>query len=131
MVQVRTRKRPSAEVEEDLRANGLLFSTTDADNTPLSFSPDWSSQAIDRWFREIAPKPFEYLGLMHGPRNGKQKEYHWRLLRRDPKAVFLYGNEDMSGNDLDVVKGGAGRNKMTCRIMIGMYSFFIHLQGIS
>ncbi len=64
---------------------------------------------------------------MYGPRNGDQKEYHWRLLRRDPKAVFLSGNEDVSGNDLEVVKGGAGRNKKTYRIMIGMHSFFSHL----
>lgn len=53
------------------------------------------------------------------PLDGNRKEHRWRPLRRNPKDVFLYGNEGVSGNGLDVAKGGAGRNKNTYWVMIG------------
>ena len=96
-----------------------LLVDEDAAGRPLEFSPDWFTQAIDRWLRSLAPKLFQYLDLTSGVRDGTNDKYHWRLVRQQHKRVFLFGKELVSGSDLSKCIGGQARKKETFRVHIG------------
>ncbi|KAI1788741.1 hypothetical protein LXA43DRAFT_1096922 [Ganoderma leucocontextum] len=118
-VELRCDKAPTGPEEEELRGEGIrLLIDEDATGRPLEFSPDWSTQAIDRWLRGLAPKLFQYLDLTYGVREGNDDRYHWRLVRQQHKRVFLFGKELVSGADLGKCLGGQARKKETFRLHI-------------
>ena len=106
--------------EEELCQEGVgLLVDEDSSGLPLQFSPDWSTQAIDKWLHALAPKLFEYLEVTFGICDGTNNQYHWRLVRQQHKRVFLFGKELVSGSDLGKCIGGQARKQETFRLHIG------------
>ncbi|KAI1782145.1 hypothetical protein LXA43DRAFT_1104658 [Ganoderma leucocontextum] len=118
-VELRSDKPLTGPEEEELRQDGVrLLVDEDATGRPLEFSPDWSTPAIDKWLRTLAPKLFQYLDVTFGVRDGTDDQYHWRLVRQQHKRVFLFGKELVSGTDLGKCMGGQARKKETFRLHI-------------
>ena len=86
----------------------------------IQFSPDWDARDIDRWLCGLFPKVFQWLDAYLGsPTEGS---FHWVLLQKERRKLFVLERAEMSGKDLILTWGPAGRKYLEYTIRIGEYS---------
>lgn len=83
----------------------------------IQFSPDWDVGDIDRWLRGLFLKVFWWLDAYLGsPTEGS---FHWVLLQKEQRKLFVLERLQMSGKDLILTRGPAGRKYLEYTIRIG------------
>lgn len=106
---------PGPKIVQQYLQDGLAVD--EHNGQPLEFRESWSQAAVDQWFRRILPKPFEWLDARFGiPEDG---EFHWVLLRRDQRALFVVRHKASTGVELSKAKGTAARNPSQWNVRIG------------
>lgn len=92
-------------VEKLLKYKLVVFKTRE--DKELQFSPDWDQKRIDKWFRDLFPLLFEYLDYRYP--GDAASGYHWVLLGKDQRTLFLMDRERITGAELNESKGPTRR----------------------
>ncbi|KAJ7731741.1 hypothetical protein B0H16DRAFT_1468913 [Mycena metata] len=95
------------ELEKRSKFGVVAFETRSADS--LEFGIKWSQKQIDKWLREILPLAFEFLDKRY-PKD--IEGYHWTLVRKHGKQVFVMHRTNTTGQELEEAKGPATRKWM-------------------
>ncbi|KAJ7753473.1 hypothetical protein B0H16DRAFT_1459372 [Mycena metata] len=95
------------ELEKRSKFGVVAFETRSADS--LEFGIKWSQKQIDKWLREILPLAFEFLDKRY-PED--IEGYHWTLVRKHGKQVFVMHRTNTTGQELEEAKGPATRKWM-------------------
>jgi hypothetical protein len=104
---------PKAFHLEELRKAGLSVSK---DN--LEISIQWMQSEIDDWLRTLFPLVFQWLDTRWGkPESGR---FHWALLQKSYSRLIVLDRPAMTGKDLFLVRGAAGKSFMLHTIYIGL-----------
>ncbi|KAJ7886277.1 hypothetical protein B0H13DRAFT_2342924 [Mycena leptocephala] len=94
---------PTAGKVEDLLKKKFAVLKT-PDKKDLEFNPNWTQKRIDKWLRELLPLLFKFLDLRY-----PGVVYHWVLLGKDQRSLFVMDRETTTGAELDEAKGPSGR----------------------
>lgn len=108
----------SAPALEKLRKYGLVAFNT-MDGTDLYFNIACTQARIDKWLRELFPLLFEFLDGRY-PEN-VAPGYHWILLAKAQRDLYVMDRPNITGAELDVAKGQAARKWLEHAVRIGKF----------
>lgn len=109
---------PSSKDAEKLLKHKLAALRT-PDKQEIEFALEWKQKRVDKWFRELIPKLFEFMDARY-PENAPP-ELHWVLLGKHQRTVFVKNRPDITGEELEDAKGPANRNHKDHIVRIGEY----------
>jgi hypothetical protein len=89
-----------------------------AEDDSLAFKSSWSRDAIESWIRVLFPKVWLYL-MEHHPLGDSDTFYWIPLVRENKKLVPFVKKGRFTGNDLETIKGPAGKHWLHQTIYFG------------
>lgn len=105
--------KPDGEREGQLEGYGLAVSGKKGE---LRFNTEWSHEELDKWFRKVLPKPFQYLDEV---RDDNVNECAWRLLKTSRNKLHK-SHAKPPGFVVSEAKSSAGRTWSDSKVYIGM-----------
>lgn len=87
-------------------------------NENLQFGVDWTQKQIDKWLRDLFPLLFEFLDHRY-PENAVPGKFHWVLLGKAQRALYVMNRPLINGELLNEAKGPVARNYMEHAVRIG------------
>ncbi|KAJ6491341.1 hypothetical protein C8R47DRAFT_1070889 [Mycena vitilis] len=82
--------------------------TDDGGSKDLEFGLEWNQKRIDKWFRQLLPLLFSFLDSRY-PENALPGKFHWFLLGKDNRTLYVIDREIITGAELDANKGQTAR----------------------
>ncbi|KAF7359695.1 hypothetical protein MVEN_00693900 [Mycena venus] len=104
--ELRVTQSPTPAQVEKLLKHHLAVLKMCEDKT-LEFGLDWNQSQIDKWLRQLLPLLFEFLDARYPdviPPN-----FHWALLGKDQRTLYLMERKTITGAELDQAKGPTAR----------------------
>ncbi|KAF8217043.1 hypothetical protein K438DRAFT_409593 [Mycena galopus ATCC 62051] len=116
--ELRDTKAPTgSQFERLLGVAGLAVVETPRTKEDLAFEIDWDHPQIDQWLRLLFPYVFEFLDARY--RENRPPAYHWVLINKDNRTLFVMKRPTITGELLDRVKGATNRKWKEHGVRIG------------